>query len=171
MGVWLHFPEAPRIYYLFAYHPYGKLGIESTSNQSPYKPSYEELKKKHLISWRKGPDIFNVGGFKRVAYDAFVNGSKEKDWMISFYPLRHPEINDTFTVVLSTESYPEDKKSVPSVLGALSRKSWKEDLGIWRFRDKKFAKDLSGIISKELEIDFNVVYFDGTKYEKVSYKD
>jgi len=163
MIVWTHVGGT---YDTMGYQWYRKVGAETYSLESPsHLTCYQELKRKHLISWK---NLFKLetGGLEEVAYDEFICNLGGKE-MLGVYPIRHPNLQQTIPLVLGTRTHKESKRYGATVLGVMSVISYSDCYGIWRLRDREFCRDVKEIIFRSLETDFDVVYFSGGNYHLV----
>jgi len=165
MFVWL---SSKGRYDIFAYNWYGKVGADSISSESPkHLTPYQELKKRKLISGKKHFNLPMIG-LEEVAYDEFMQNLDSLDHMISVYPIRHPNLDETIPLVLATRTHSQSKRKAPTVLGVMGGYSHQENYRIWRINDKNFCKYISETLDKHFNVVFDVVYFKDGGYNLVS---
>lgn len=133
----------------------------------PHPTAYRELKSKRLISGKKHVK-YVTSDLLEVAYDEFIEGLDGDSHMVSVYPVRHPKVDETVPLVLSTRTHKESRRRGPTVLGVMGSYSDRDYYRIWRIRDDGFCRDISRTLSNELGKSFDVVYFNQGRYRLVN---
>ncbi len=146
---------------------YTKVGADNVPQLST---PFQELKNKRLINATKTVN-YPTSDLMEVAYDEFIKRLDGKVHLVSVYPVRHPELEETIPLVLSTRTHPNSRRRGATALGVMGNYSHRENYRIWRLRNETFCRDISQTLLDELDCDFDVVCFNQGRYKLVNFAD
>jgi len=140
-----------------------------------YSEVWFELEaKKNLVDHKK-PRWFDYS-YSEVSAEEFIEDyQKTNENLVVFYPLRHPDIENTLPLVISNKTHQESKIRKSAVLGIYAengRIGRCRQGGILRIKNYEFAKEINKSISEDFGIPIDTILFipqkGRPKYERIS---
>lgn len=135
---------------------------------------FELLRKENLVDHKK-PRSLDFP-YLEVSTEEFIEDyQKTNKDLVVYYPLRHPDIENTLPLVISTRTHQESMIRKPSVLGIYAENGsigWCRQAGILRIKNRQFAEEISKSISGDFGIPVDTILFipqkGRPKYERIS---